>query len=356
MKKIILAIVVVILIGILVYIFLPKTNTDIPSNVPEENILTQNEVHEEEEEEEDNSLQPSLVKAEYMDDIFGIYGISNNTYISILPGKDDNHIDVSYFAIRAENFTIKDFPITKSNDGLINGKMTISNNVDGSELLEGAEADLSIENGIVKVSFNKNVLMFPQDASRNTMLEFEKVSEPILLEGTKEKALAEIEESQGKAVNEEIFTVVSNTDNYLILKCERYLYSEDGYYREGNSISDLTKYYSYSKKDNKFVTLEDIAGSKMNDVNDYIKSEIEKMKSEWKKGKFNGEDIENNTEPWPYSEFEGIGKTTYLENYFLIDELNQIVRVRVLGYPDEARKALGDICVDVPFSCFEKVI
>ncbi len=112
--------------------------------------------------------------------------------------------------------------------------------------------------------------------------------------------------------------------------------------------------YIIDKRKAKLINLQDVLdndNARVKEVDNYIKKYIEIKKLEFNRlceiNKESGEE-------WPYKKFESVlDPYNYESKYFLIDEENQNVDIKVLPYPDEAMKALGDIWISVPFEiCF----
>lgn len=309
-------------------------------------------------------------KIEFLDSIYGLYGNEYDSAVFVYPGKDDNHINIGYNAYRTEGFEVNDVEIIREND-LIKGTKVIINTDEsfGSEEFENAKMDLTIESGIIKLAFDKNVLMYG-DKTKNTVIEEKKDGILAITEKEKQKALNIVKESNGNIIDNNVFEVVKDNEGYLVLRVKCYVYVEpyidshghpvEGYYHmEGSESIGMSKYYNFDKKNNKFVNLSDLTNGSYTKLNEYIKTAIDSKKQGWidgTDGQWNSDNYSTVGTDWPYWEkFNGIGNPDYFENYFLIDGENKIVKIRCLSYPDEATRAYGDICVDVPFSVLDSI-
>ena len=300
---------------------------------------------------------------EFLDNLYGVYGEWGYNAISVFPGKDDNHIDVGYYQYRSDAFYINDVNITKMEGGAIEASKVISED-DGiyrDSSTEQLKLDVLIKDDTIKLTFNGNVLMYG-DKTQNTVMEEKKDGGYVITEEQKQKALNLVKDGMGQYVNNKVFEIVEDSTQYLVLRVTCYIYDgedEGKYHIEGSESIGMYKYYNFDKKNKKFVNLSDLTGGSYTKLNEYIKTAIESKKQGWIDGtdkQWNVDGYSTVGTEWPYWEmFNGIGNPDYFENYFLIDEGNKVVKIRCLSYPDEATRAYGDICIDVPFSIFENI-
>ena len=157
-------------------------------------------------------------------------------------------------------------------------------------------------------------------------------------------------------VDNTMFTY-EETNDYLSLKLLSTCYikpDEQNIPFEGNEY--LRDVYIIDKIKGKLINLQDLLENNteiVSNVDNYIKGYLEIKKLEYDRlCQIQGV----SGEPWPYKEFDGVlDAYNYESKYFDIDETNKNVNIKVLPYPDEARKALGDIWVAVPFEvCFSE--
>lgn len=290
-------------------------------------------------------------KIEFIDGIYGVYGedegAMSRSVIDVFEGKDDNHIDIGVYYYRTAAFYIEDIKITSNK----NGEITATKQIKPNEIVwnyfvddqnnEDPKLDVIIKDNKVMLRFNRDL------KELNSTLEGDKIDLKCITEEGKETALNNILRSNFKDINKDVFEVIYDTENYLVVKVKSYIYSEDefekSYLKEGSESVGMDKYYNIDKKDKEILELDDIT-KEMDDLNKYIKAEIKKKKEEW---------VNSNLGVWPYNDFTEIEEFDYFENYFAIDEKNKIVKIRCLGYPNEAGRALGDMIIDVPFSFFD---
>ena len=321
---------------------------------------------------------------EFIDGIYGMYGEDDGAmfrdYIAVYKGKDDQHIDISAYFYRTASFYMSDLTITRNKNGELIATKGIDpfedesvwdymikeyQNLDDEKIekeyqyLGDAKVDVIITDNKLKLKFNKDMESF------NNVIEKEKIDLKCITEAVKQKALNDILDSDFENINKDIFEVIHDTKNYLVVRVKSYIcnehrytyYNIDGsdkkesvYYSydiEGSESIGMYKYYNIDKKNKKIVELDDIT-KRLDDLNVYIENSIDEKKKNWLS-------VETYWKVWPYEnhEFKGIGDPEYFENYFEINEDNNTVKIRCLGYPDEANRAMGDLCIDVPFRFFD---
>ena len=290
----------------------------------------------------------------YMDDIYGMYagkdGDIFNGYVEVFNGKDEKHIDFDAFFHRQASFYINDLEIIKNEDGELiatrqlekSDEEEIFNYFKENQNLDDAKVNLTIKDGKVKVEFNKELMVV------GNVIEREKTNLICITEEEKEKALKKLSESDFKNINEDVFEVIKDTENYLVVRFKCYILKGEGYMRyyslEGSEGYGMYKYYNIDKKNGKILNLNEIIKN-VDDLNEYIYKAMDEKKENW--------NFEEDTQwPYYYQEFKGIGNPEYFENYFLVDEEKETIKIRCLGYPNEALRAVGDLCIEVPFEYF----
>lgn len=283
----------------------------------------------------------------------GFYGNEYGASASVF-FVNENTVDIDFNMYRFGGFYVENVKIDKNGIGKFHDNYG------------------DISDGIVRFTEGK-VSFEATDEEENEILKDENGNQ-IILEKKSTKVVTESElnkELQNclndyNNINSEIFEA-ENGNKYIALKVKPTCYILRSYEFEDEmqkyyNIDDDGHYYTIDKENRKFVTLADLYPD-MQKLNEYITNEIEKKKQNWKSTtleyKFDDEedyeDIDNEVyeetiDEWPYDDFEGIGKLDYFENYFKIDEKNQTVRIRVLDYPYEAVRELGEVWVDVPLS------
>lgn len=295
-----------------------------------------------------------LVKNEirFIDGIYGVYGKDNGNMnrdiIDVYKGKDDNHIDISVFNYGKIAVDVNDMEITRNKNGeviatkSIGPKEEIWEILDKEQYLGDAKLEVTLKDNRIKLKFNKDLKVDVDGIQKVT--EKEKVDLKVITEEEKQKVLNNILDSDFRKINEDIFEVIKDTPNYLVVRVKCYVFFNEEnirYYNiEGSESIGMYKYYNIDKRDRKVLELNDIIDSQY-ELNEYVRNEINEKHEKW--------DKEQNKK-WEYNEFERIGEPEFFENYFLVDEEKKVVKIRCLGYPNEIS---GDLCVDVPFKFFK---
>ena len=297
---------------------------------------------------------------EFIDGIYGVYGKDDleKSVVEVFKGKDENHIDISAYFSEPNMvlFHVVDMEITENKDGEVKATKLIGQDETAwdyfvkDQNLENARLDVLIKDNKINLKFNVKTDDFDKE------IEKEKINIKAITEENKQKALENILISDFKNIDEEIFEVVHNTDNYLAVRVKSYLYWESpkgkdygefgergfwkSYYIEGSDSIGIGKYYNIDKKNKKILDLNDIIKN-VDDVNEYINKEIDKMHDK----------LEENEE-WYYDEFLGIGAIKVFENYFLVEDDKNVVKIRCISHPYNLDKELDDLCIEVPFEYF----
>lgn len=277
---------------------------------------------------------------EFIDGIYGLYAGSNGSgVIHVVQSKDENHFYICGDFYRLGTFRTDDLKITKNknNEIIVTEKIYPGNeNTDwlhdrfAENQSDYVQMDIIIKNNKMNLIFNNN-----------TTWEFEKVDVKCITEETKNNALANILDSNFKNINKDIFEIIHDTENYLVVSVKSNVLTDGRYELESCPPYGMYRCYNIEKKTKKILKLNDIIKN-LDDLNKYIIDSIEADRDKWiAEGRDN------------YKEFEGIGKHEWFENYFEIDENKRIVKIRCLKYPCEANRGIGDLYLDIPFSFFK---
>ncbi len=309
----------------------------------------------------EESKQASIT--EPLDFFYGVYGVPEVEEIEVIPSDEDGFFHVYYtnqlmgqnLIVRYVRIAYQDEKSVKgSRDSLEKSKLEIDNPEKVSLIVVGDEKEITLE-------FNAKI--FPNAKEEgNTVITLEKVPVKAITQAERESYLQEVITKQFQEINQDVFEVVSDTPNYLILKIKAYILDNDYYYLEGSESTQIAKYYHFDKNKKELLTLDSLLNHSEDNkkaLNQYLKEAIEEKKQSWvlgtdpqwqeKEGVVNPHD----EKMWPYEEFQEIQTNGNYENYFFIDEEKQVVKIRCLPFPDYSQRKLGDICIDVPFSMFE---
>lgn len=282
----------------------------------------------------------ALKNIEFINGIYGLYNGSNNHgVIHVVQGKDENHFYIYGEFYKQGIFKTDDLKIMKNenNEIMVTEKIYPDKDDMGwlycyfteNQSLEYVQMDIIIKDNKINLVFNNN-----------TNWEFKKVDVKCITEETKNDALANILYSNFSNIDKDIFEIVHDTENYLVVIVKSHVLVGNTYETEG-SLYGMYKYYNIEKKTKKILELNDIIKNP-DDLNKYIIDSIEANRDKWiAEGRDN------------YREFERIGKYEWFENYFEIDEDRHMVKIRCLRYPCEVNRDIGDLNLDVPFSFFK---
>ncbi len=286
-------------------------NNDLPNNVPT------------------NSIFAIANYEGYWEDL-----VNGDSNLWIYDNKDGT-IDFDYYKPRTDSKSAT--KVTINDKGV--GEYTATDDSKGAIYLKENVVELEY----VGMDGNKNNASFSKTSSKV-------ISRRQLFE-----EIQKIIESNYKAINKDIFKY-EESPNYLTLSLA------DGCFIKANEVNVsyegiefLRDDYIIDKKLGKLITLQDLLendSKRIADVDNYIKGYLEIKKLEFERfcqlNNLSGE-------AWPYQEFNGVmDPYNYNSKYFSIDETNKNVIIKALSYPDEARKALGDLWIKVPFEvCFD---
>jgi len=249
---------------------------------------------------------------------------------------DDDTINFSISEYRQYSFDIEKLTIDKS-------KSTYFKDTSGSY-----EGTIVLKDSVIEVNYNVS--------SETKSATFSKESTSVITRRQLFEEIQNIINSGYSKVDASMFSY-QESDYYMSLKLIPTCYlkpSEQNVSYEGSEyIRDI---YVIDKEKGKLVSLPDLLDNNYNtigNVDDYIKKYIEIKKLEYNRlCELQG----NSGDSWPYADYKSIlDAYNYNSKYFYLDEAKQNVYIKALAYPDEARKALGDIWVAVPFEiCFNE--
>lgn len=307
------------------------------NTINDETMNNGEKIHEEESSVDVEENQEKIVdKKSFLKEYEGFYGDETEDYISIFY-VDDTTIDVDFGEYRLGGIEGKNVKIDQYGKGYFSKD-------------DIADVDITLKNGKVYLKIDgAEDTYFKEKRFKN--MEFTKTSTNIV---TREEILKEINKiiaSNYSDINKDIFDVYSSTSNYLtlILKPTCYIYEYDKIVESKYfTVDDIDHYYTIDKTKGKFILLKDLFNNnskKIEQINNYIKKEIESQKSKWNPAEF-----ENVS--WPYSEFKTLDDSDYFENYFLINENKNVVNIRCLPYPSETLRNVGDLWIEVPLNLF----
>ena len=158
---------------------------------------------------------------ELIDGIYGLYGTDEGAiyqdYISVFKGKDENHIDIDAYFYRTAAFFINDLEIIKNENGeLIATKQldTVPEFVVYGQDTTGAKVDVIIKDDRIKLEFDKGV---------NRIIIKDKVKLKCITEENKQKALDNLLKSDFTDINKDIFEIIHDTENYLVVRVRSYI-------------------------------------------------------------------------------------------------------------------------------------
>ena len=249
---------------------------------------------------------------------------------------DENTVEIALDIYRYGGFHAKNIRIDKNGIGKFY-----------DETGEISEGIVIFEEGKITIeTADEEQVSFLKDTNGNFVV-LEKISTKIITE-------TELNEEFKKAlsdfnnINRDIFDVEEGK-KYITLNVKPTCYILNYYDTETDvykyySLEEEGHYYTIDKESKKYITLEDLYPD-LNLLNEYIVKKLEEKKKIWE-----STPNEYEIEEWPYYEFEGINSSEYFENYFKIDEQSNTVSIRVLDYPSEVFRNLGEIWVDVPLS------
>ena len=310
----------------------------------------------------------------YLDNIYGVYGIkcSLNTIAIVFPGKDSNHIRVriSYIGQDDDWVDIKDILIASRKGNVVKCHKDVTKNDFASIrdlIFENNHFDIKFENNEIFLHFDKP--FFPDDfferegLTKDCQSIFLRKYCKALSEDAKDFCFKQIVQNNYRYINQDVFEVLSNTENYITLRMVAYSYNsvyEGDFYLDHN-------YYTFNKKTNQLVTLDSLINNSIckEKLVNYIKTEFERRVDNCFNEK--GEDFER------WSDYGGpsIDTLLYLSGQngqkwsfdnclmqgLIIDENEK--KVKIIFYddaPDDIPLGYRTLfCIDVPFSMFSNI-
>ena len=218
---------------------------------------------------------------------YGQYTQKDNSLsvLSITDGSDSEHFNMEANLYRIGGFSVVDVEIDNKENEVVHAKKVISEEdmfippVDSNIGSLTMEVDINGEE--CTITFDKQL-----DGFLDSSYVFEKDTTPAITEEEFLRTNSYIAQNGIDNIeNRNLLNVISNGDRFLTID---YLCDID------DTTLPVKGYYSFDKKEKKQVSLEDLMGANLNDVEEFIQQEIEKKKEDWNNGIFiHGDEIED---------------------------------------------------------------